>query len=460
MKDNSHRHWRLGRSAAGIVTSIAMALTACTSSRSTSDRADPWEAIARSYVHLVVALGERDPDSLDFAVVPDALRAEVHAAYPDLGQISREAQRLRAQVHQLRAVDKRPAIKDQEERGALLEAQLFSIEKRVEMLQGKRFPFDQEARFLFATTRLPDSSAAERSSVRSRIEALLPSEKRAPHLSPPERYAAYDMSFRIPPERLRSVMVAALGVCRERTVAHVSLPANEAVELAFVRNRPWSAFSRYLGSAHSFIQVNLDFPLTVDEALELACHEGYPGHHVFNTLHDAAFVQQRGWPEASVQPTFSPESFLSEAAAAYAPRMALSDSERAYVERMILFPLAGLPADKADLYVKISSLVRSLKSAEPALAQRYLDEDLEFVRAGSAFAAEAFMAHPDATLLYLNEYRSYMLAYTDGEERVSRWVDASVDSSSAGKTRSVQDRWLRYRELLISPGAQHLLNAE
>ncbi|WP_074655632.1 hypothetical protein [Terriglobus roseus] len=408
----------------------------------------------------MVALGERDPDSLDFAVVSQGLRVEVHAAYPNLGQIGREAKALRAQVHELRIADRTPVDKGLVERGALLEAQLVAIERRVEMLQGQRFPFDDEARFLFATTRLTDRSVAERSRARSSIESLLPPERRATHQSSSERYAAYDSGFAVPAERLQPVMVAALAACRERTAAHVSLPANESIELAFVRNRPWSAFSRYLGSAHSLIQVNLDFPLTVDEALELACHEGYPGHHVFNTLHEAAFVQQKRWMEASVQPTFSPESFLSEAAAAYAPRMVLSDAERAYVERVILFPLAGLPASKADLYVKISTLVRSLKSAEPSIAQRYVDGDLEFVRAGSALGAEAFMAHPDATLLYLNEYRSYMLAYTDGEERVSRWVDGGAESGGAARTRSLEDRWSRYRELAITPGAQHFLSAE
>ena len=32
------------------------------------------------------------------------------------------------------------------------------------------------------------------------------------------------------------------------------------------------------------IQVNTDLPITIDRAIDLACHEGYPGHHVYNAL--------------------------------------------------------------------------------------------------------------------------------------------------------------------------------
>jgi hypothetical protein len=140
--------------------------------------------------------------------------------------------------------------------------------------------------------------------------------------------------------------------------------------------------------------------------------------------------------------------------------MAFSDRERADLERLILFPLAGLPADRANLYVQISTIVRSLKSAEPALAQKYLDGDLEFVRAGSALGTDALMAHPDATLLYLNEFRAYMLAYTDGEERVSRCVGVRLDSRLADDFHTTQSRWNRYLNLMVSPSAQHLLSAD
>jgi len=404
------------------------------------------DSIAGSYVRLALALGERDADSLDFSIAPEDVSAEVHRSYPSLDAIDREATALSAQLHSS------DVSADQRVRAEFLALQLASIEARTAMLRGRMLDFDSEAHALFATTRLPDTFVAERRGALARVAALLPGQHGAAGLSPAKRYAAYDRRFLVPPERLAVVMTAALKSCRERTLSYLTLPAGESVDLTFVRNQPWSAFSRYRGHAHSTIQLNLDLPITVDDALELACHEGYPGHHVFNTLRDVALVQQRGWAEAQVQLTFSPQSYVSEAAAAYAPRMAFTTEERAEVERDILFPLAGLPPSEAERYVTISSLVRELGSAEPAIAREYLDGRLEFVRAGQQLADQMLMAHPEASLLYLNEYRSYMLAYIDGEERVAALVDARTEG--AAHTLSVETeeqrraRWKRYEGLM------------
>ena len=114
------------------------------------------------------------------------------------------------------------------------------------------------------------------------------------------------------------------------------------MDFTFVRNQPWSAFSRYRGRGRSIISINLDLPVTVDQVLDLACHEGYPGHHVFNTLREQALLTRRHLPEAEVQLTFSPQSYLSEAAAGFAPELSFPLAERLRVERDILVPLAGL----------------------------------------------------------------------------------------------------------------------
>jgi len=58
------------------------------------------------------------------------------------------------------------------------------------------------------------------------------------------------------------------------------------------------------------------------------------------------------------------------------------------------------------------------------------------------------MSHAEATLLYLNEFRSYMLAYIDGEQRVATWVERSGKQKSGA---SDKDQWLRYQQLAVSP---------
>src|SRR5207248_6228867 len=109
-------------------------------------------------------------------------------------------------------------------------------------------------------------------------------------------------------------------------------------------DKPWSAFSRYLGGARSVISINRDFRFTVDQALQVACHEGYPGHHTRNTLQ----TRSGDRPERSVQLTFSPESLASEAAAMLAADVAFSPEERLRLVRDRLFAAANLAPEGAD----------------------------------------------------------------------------------------------------------------
>ena len=54
---------------------------------------------------------------------------------------------------------------------------------------------------------------------------------------------------------------------------------------------------------------------TPTASIDLACHEGYPGHHVYNVLLEKNLVRDRGWLEFSVYPLFSPQSLIAEGTA-------------------------------------------------------------------------------------------------------------------------------------------------
>ena len=71
------------------------------------------------------------------------------------------------------------------------------------------------------------------------------------------------------------------------------------------------------------IQVNTDLPIFIDRAVDLACHEGYPGHHVYNMLMEKNLVRERGWMEFSVYPLFSPQSLIAEGSANFGIEVAL-----------------------------------------------------------------------------------------------------------------------------------------
>ena len=96
------------------------------------------EAVVREYVRLVVALGEHDPDWLDYYDGPPEWVADVRRHPPPLGQIKDAAGAL---IVRLRSKDQLlPAP-----RAEFLTKQLVAIQVRTDLLAGIRRSFDQEA---------------------------------------------------------------------------------------------------------------------------------------------------------------------------------------------------------------------------------------------------------------------------------------------------------------------------
>jgi hypothetical protein len=389
---------------------------------------------ARQYVRLAVALGERDPDSLDFYAGPADAVSDIRRSPPPLTAIGRDADALRARVSTLaRQVGKDPAYRPSgAARADALAADLAAIVARVDLLTGARAPYAQESVSFFGIAPGPIEET-QLAAIRARIAALIGGGDRLV-----DRYATFAARFTIPPARLQPVMVAALDACRAATVAHVTLPVGEQARFEFVADKPWSAFSRYLGGGRSVIQINTDFRFTVDQALQIACHEGYPGHHTRNTLRTGAGDAAAGWPERSVQLTFSPESLTSEASAMLAADVAFPQGERVRLERATLFPLAGLPAALAEAHIEVERLVGHLQIVQAEVARRYLDGQLEFTRAAAELEQRALVPHAEAQIKYINQYRSYVTTYTAGRAAFAARLEACARS---GALPAVPARW-------------------
>ena len=387
------------------------------------------DEMASRYVRLAVALGERDPDSLDFYAGSAALVADLRRNPPALPAITREADGLSADVSRLASIDAG--------RVTALVADLAAIAARVDLLTGRKQPYDAESAAFFGVAPEPiDEQALAR--IRSRIAEIVGRDGRLA-----DRYAAFAARFTIPPDRLPAVISAAVDACRRATVAHLALPPGEGVRLEFVRDKPWGAFSRYLGGARSVIQINADFRFTIDQALQIACHEAYPGHHTRNTL-IASNLEIGRRPERAVQLMFSRDALTSEATAMLAVDVAFPPAERVRVEREHLFPLAGLHSGGVEQHVAVERLVSDLQMVQAEVARQYLDGFLEFARAVSALEAQALVPRAEALIKYVNEYRTYVTTYTTG-----RTLAAARQSACAGPEPRDDERWRCFeRELL------------
>jgi hypothetical protein len=395
------------------------------------------DAVARRYVILGLSLGRHDPNYVDAYYGPDSLRSVAAAD-------SMSVQDVRAAAESLISIlgDSVPTYTDSLVvlRHRYLRVQLGSMAARARMLGGERLTFDEEAQALYDAVP-PHYEEAQFDSLLGRLDTLLPG--RGPLA---ERYQRFRDRLMIPEAKVDTVFKTAIAACRARTLAYVPLPSGERFDLEYVKGTPWNAYNWYQGDYRSLIQVNMDFPIPLDRAVDLACHEGYPGHHVYNALLEQALVRGRGWVEISMFPLFSPQSLIAEGTANFGIDMAFPPAERVAFERDSLFPLAGLDPSLAEPNAAVRRIIERLNYARNEVARRYLDGQLDAAGA-RAMMQRYWLITPDAaakTLRFIDTYRSYVINYNLGRDLVAAWVERTGGDDAGA-------RWNAFRALLSAP---------
>jgi len=409
---------------------------AALSASSCSNTNGPENTDVEKYLLLELSMGLHDPAQVDAYFGPKQLQRQAETEALTLDQIAQHAVKL------TRSIATWPeAGMDTMERQRIrsLELRLLALQTRIRLSQGEEIPFDEESRLLFDAV-APTHDAAFFEGILDQIDALLPGEGPLP-----ERVSAFREHFIIPPERLSAVFDAALAECRRRTLLHIELPAHESFSVEFVTDKPWGGYNWYQGNANSLIQVNTDLPSYIDSAVDLGCHEGYPGHHTYNTLLEQNLVLDKGWQEFSLYPLFSPQSLLAEGSANYGIELAFPGDERIELEREHLFPLAGLDASDADRYYQLAKLRSQLDYATNEAARQYLNGTFSSEQAQEWLISYALNTPERAAkrISFFDSYRSYVINYNYGQDLVAEWVNADEADS--------EQRWERFIRLLSSP---------
>jgi hypothetical protein len=392
--------------------------------------------IAERYVRLVLALGRHDADYVDAYYGPPEWRTASAATPVSLERIGTDAGELLADLARAPAADDALG----ELRREYLRGQLEALGSRVRILSGSTLAFDDESRALYdaVAPRLPESYFEET------LDAL---DRRLPGSgSVADRIEQFRSAFVIPRARLGAVFDAAIAECRARTAGHVELPPDERFTVEYVTDRSWSGYNWYQGGFQSLIQVNTDLPIYIDRAIDLACHEGYPGHHVYNVLLERHLVRERGWVEFSVYPLFSPQSLIAEGTANYGIDVAFPDDERLSFERDVLFPAAGLDGARAREYYEIQALAGQLEYAGNEAARKYLNGEIDRPAAAAWLTRFALMApaRAEQRTRFFDQYRSYVINYNLGKDLVKQFVESQADGDAA-------TRWDAFLGLLASP---------
>jgi len=396
-------------------------------------------SLAESYVKLVLAVGEHDGGYVDAYYGPAEFKDEVEAAGWSKEEIIESAKLLWEEVGLVRVTSGEEIL---ELRQQYLSRQLEALIAYVSILSGNKMSFDDESQALFDAV-APTHGAEYFEEVIAGLDAVLPGD--GPVV---DRYNSFREQFTIPKDKLDVVFKAAIEECRKRTLVHMELPKNEKFELEYVTDKPWSGYNWYKGNNHSLIQVNTDFPISVSRAIDLACHEGYPGHHVYNVLLETHLVNERGWVEFSVYPLFSPQSLIAEGSANFGIEVAFPNDERVVFERDVLFPLAGLDPAKAALFYEVEGLLDRLGYAGNEAARQYLDGQMTREEAVAWLVAYALSTEKRAEqrVDFFDTYRSYVINYNLGQDLVRAYIEAQ-----GGTPDDSEKRWDVFTALLSSP---------
>jgi len=401
----------------------------------------PLSEWASDYVNLVLAVGRHDGNFVDAYHGPKAWKQVAEAGEPrPLAELRAESRRI------MEGVDQSELLPGEVLRRDYLLGMLGAVDTHLARLEGQRFSFDEEAEALYQVRPAVTPEAAFEAAL-TRLDELLDGSGPVQ-----ERYQRLRERILVPTLRVDAVFQAAIAEARDRTRRHTVPPDTDHFRVEYVTGQSWSAYNWYQGGGHSVIQVNLDLPISIDRALDLAAHEGYPGHHVYNALLEQRFSlpppKGKGWLEFTVYPLFSPQSLIAEGTANFGIEVAFPGEERLAFERDVLFPLAGLDPSDAGRWAQVQAELKLLAFADNEAARGYLDGRLDRAQAEAFLVKYSLRTEAQAAqrLRFIDTYRSYVINYNLGEQLVRSWVEGQ-----GGTVADPQRRWEVFLDLISSP---------
>jgi hypothetical protein len=415
---------------------IVFSVFSCTDKKQNTDAAD-LNGLAEKYVRLGLAIGQYDADFVDAYYGPDSLKPTGPKAtvFPK-DSLLKAAATLKASLSTVANSSTNDTLRN---RANWIASQLTAFERRIKIFSGELAGFDEESADLFGT-KAPVNTEDYFKGLVAQLNTGMPG-------SGPldKRFQLLTKKFTIPKNKVDTVFKTAIAEARKRTLAHYPLPSTEAFTLEYVTNKPWSGYNWYKGHYNSVIQINVDQPILIDRAIDLACHEGYPGHHVYNMLLEKNLYRDKGWLEICIYPLFSPQSLIAEGSANYGIQVAFPGDEQKAFCKSTLLPLAGLDTTGIDAYFTALALKGQLNYARNEVARGLLNKSMTEADAVRWLTSYALMSEEGAkkSISFINKYRSYVLNYNYGQTLVKQYIEAG-----GGTANNPAKRWELFGWLL------------
>lgn len=385
------------------------------------------------FVKLALRMGEVDSDYVDAYSGPQEWREAIKGTQVDTDNLAKDIEGLRKKIGML------DVSSSENVRRKNLMKLLRAMAVRLDVVTGKPVSFDKEVSDIY-DVKPPRYNLSEYDAVLAELDALVPGEG-----SVAEQVNNFRNKFAIPKDKLKPVFDRAIAECRARTSVYFDLPDREKFTMEFVTDKSWSGYNYYQGNYESLIQINTDFPITIDRAVDLGCHEGYPGHHVWNLFIERELVGKRGWIEYSVNPLFGPFGPLAEGSGNFGIELAFPGDEKMAFEKQVLFPMAGLDTSEAELFERVLALESKLSHATNDIARRYLDGELTKDEAVPLIQKYYLQSREksEQRLRFIEKYRGYVINYNIGQDIVRSYVQDIGDTPEA--------QWTAFRDMLTIP---------
>ena len=234
------------------------------------------DAIAEGYVRAALRLAQHDPDLVEAWRGPESL------APGPRGPVDQHRRRHR-RPSMTPSISRRHVSVAENRRGSISDPQLRALRFAAGRLLGRSASIDEQAREEFGIAVAADIEAARRT-MRSEIDQSSCPGGRARRT----RSRTLTRTDHRSRTRKRGDASAARRACRDAARRRlIYCRGRRRQRSAFHKRMPWDALRRHTPAGiGTQIEINDEGPLDVSRALRLACHEGYPGHHVQHLLID------------------------------------------------------------------------------------------------------------------------------------------------------------------------------
>jgi hypothetical protein len=382
---------------------------------------------AERYLRLGLRLGRHADDVVDAYFGPPELLAEV------------EAEPLAAPAELVATAD--ALLADLAD--GWLRDQVLGLRTYAGILAGADLPYADEVQGCYGVrpVRTDESVFA---AAHDRLAELLPGSG-----SLPGRQHRWRDSMLVPPALIEPVCTAVMAEARAQTRHLTDLPAGEDVVLEAVRDVPWQGYNFYAGDLRGRVAINTGLSMSAMDLLDLALHEGYPGHQAERACKEHLLVRGRGMLEETVVLAPTPQSVVSEGLARLGPRLRRASAGGAAFEGIL--HAAGVEFDLAHaLAVEQASEPLRWAEVNAALLLHESGEDPAAVRGYLKRWALLTDELADHLVRFISDpaSRSYVIAYPAGLALCQAYV-----GDEPGRFRRLLTEQLRVADLVAADDA-------